>query len=112
MSRNLALTQHLLVPSTQTQLLASVLPISLILAPARRAYRYKYSAPGPYRQLSRSAVTIAFRLSTTGTGLGLGVVVSEGGGGSVGVGAVKVWVAGMTVHVGLASAVTEGETET
>lgn len=77
-SMNVDLTQHGFVPSTQTQSFASVLPISLILAPARKAYKYRYSAPGPYLQLNSSAVTLAFKLSTVG--MGLAVLVSVGGG--------------------------------
>jgi hypothetical protein len=37
-----------------------------MFAPLRKAKRYRYSAPGPYRQLSKFAVTVAFRLSTNG----------------------------------------------
>src|SRR6266508_2120053 len=77
-SRNVDLTQHLLVPSTQTQSFASVLPRTLIFAPARSAYKYRYSAPGTYRQLSSSAVTLALRLSTPGSGLAVIICVGRG----------------------------------
>ena len=86
------LTQHLFLPSTQTQLLASVRPISFMLDPSTNAYRYKYSAPGPYRQLNSPAVVLALRLSTTGSGVGVsvsignGVDVREGVAGAVSVG--------------------------
>ena len=85
-------TQHLFFPSTQTQLLASVRPISLMLAVLRSAYKYKYSAPGPYRQLSRSAVTVALRFSTVEREVfeGSGLAVSDTGGVAV---VVSVWVA-------------------
>src|SRR5262245_40980792 len=98
-SRNFELTQHLFMPSTQTQLLASVLPMSSIFAPARSAYKYKYSAPGPYLQLRRSAVTLAFRLSTTGSGVSVAVSVGREVDVSVGGRAVNVSVKGMLVEV-------------
>lgn len=58
-----------------------------MLAPARKANRYKYSGPGPYRQLKRSAVTLASKLSSTGRAVGVsvgrgvkvGVIVAVGG---------------------------------
>src|SRR5689334_10072533 len=94
-SRKFVFTQHLFFPSTQTQLFASVRPISLMLAVLRSAYKYKYSAPGPYRQLRRSAVTVALRLSTVGREVfdGSGLGVCDASGVSV---ALSVWVVGIT----------------
>jgi hypothetical protein len=66
-----------------------------MLAVLRSAYKYKYSAPGPYRQLRRSAVTVALRLSTVGREVfdGSGLGVCDASGVSV---ALSVWVAGIT----------------
>jgi hypothetical protein len=58
----------------------------LMLAPCRSAYRYRYSGPGPYRQLRRPAVTMAFSLVTTVVAVGNAVSVDVGRGVSVGVG--------------------------
>ncbi len=52
-----------------------------ITAPFLNANKYKYSDPGPYRQLSKSALTVAFRLSTTGMTVLALVGVSVGGSG-------------------------------
>jgi hypothetical protein len=77
-----------------------------MLAPPRSAYRYRYSGPGPYRQLRRRTLTVAERLLTVGGGAAVGVPVA----GSISVGSGEGVSEDISVRVGSGEGVAEGAT--